>query len=54
MPGDAANIVNIVLGVLLLLQAPGVTQFFLDNYAQGYEELVPTMLGELRPLSEPA
>jgi len=43
---DAANVINLILAGLLLLPAPAVTQFFLDHYAYGYDELVPYMLEE--------
>lgn len=47
---DAANLINITVAVLLLLQVPEVTQFFRDNYAYAYEELVPSMLANGKPV----
>jgi hypothetical protein len=47
---DAANIANIILGTLLVLQAPAVVQFFFDNYSYGYDDLLPYMLAEGKPV----
>src|SRR5438876_2694960 len=47
---DVANAVNIVLAVLLMLQVPVITDFFLNYYAYGYDELVPYMLEEGKPV----
>jgi hypothetical protein len=47
---DIANAINIVLAALLMLEVPGVTQFFLDHYAYGYQELLPTMLEGGKPV----
>jgi hypothetical protein len=47
---DAANAINLALAGLLLLQVPGVTDFFLKYYAYGYDELVPYMLEEGKPV----
>jgi hypothetical protein len=47
---DICNGVNIALAVLLLLRVPTVTQFFLNHYAWGYEELLPYMIDEGKPV----
>lgn len=47
---DAANAINIVLAALLMMEVPGLTQFFLDHYAFGYDELLPTMLEAGKPV----
>lgn len=47
---DATNAINIVLAILLLLRTPSVTQFFLEHYAYAYEELLPYMLDEGKPV----
>jgi hypothetical protein len=47
---DIANIVNIICAALLLLRVPGLTQFFLDNYAFAYDNLLPYMLAEGKPV----
>jgi hypothetical protein len=47
---DVANAVNLILAAMLLLEVPMVTEFFLNSYAYGYEELVPYMLEEGKPV----
>jgi hypothetical protein len=47
---DIANAINLTLALLLLVQVPVVTDFFLRYYAYGYEELVPYMLEEGKPV----
>jgi hypothetical protein len=47
---DAANAINIVTAALLLLQVTPVMQFFLDNYAFAYDDLLPYMLEEGKPV----
>src|SRR5947207_9483515 len=47
---DIANAINLLLAVLLMLQVPVITDFFLNYYAYGYDELVPYMLEEGKPV----
>jgi hypothetical protein len=47
---NAANGINIGLAALLLLHVESVTQFFLANYAFGYDDLVVNMLSENKPV----
>ena len=47
---DVCNGINIVLAIMLLLRIPLVTEFFLTHYASGYEELLPYMIEEGKPV----
>jgi hypothetical protein len=47
---EVANAINLILAALVLLQVPAVTQFIRDNYAYGYEGMVPSMLEEGKPV----
>jgi len=47
---DVANAINLTLAALQLLQVPMVTQLLRANYAFGYDELVPLMLQEGKPV----
>jgi hypothetical protein len=47
---DVCNGINIALAVMLLLRVPAVTDFFLAHYAMGYDELLPYMLAEGKPV----
>ncbi len=47
---NVCNALNIILAALLLAGVPAVSQFFLANYAYGYDDLVPYMLDEGKPV----
>lgn len=47
---DICNAMNIALAVSLLLEVPLVTRFFLANYACGYDDLLPYMISEGKPV----
>jgi hypothetical protein len=47
---DIANAINLGLALLLMLKVPAIVDLFLRNYAYGYEELVPYMLEEGKPV----
>src|SRR5262249_41676683 len=47
---DAANALNITLAALLLLDVTAVRQFFLTHYAFGYDDLLPYMFDERKPV----
>lgn len=47
---DLCNAVNIALAVALVLEVPVVTQFFLTHYAFRYDELLPYMISEGKPV----
>jgi len=47
---NIANAINLVLSLLLLLRVSEATQFFLDHYAYGYDELLPFMFEEGKPV----
>ena len=47
---DICNAVNLAFAIGLVLEVPVITQFFLTNYAYGYDELLPYMISEGKPV----